>query len=451
MRSRWKTVGRERAMVLTMSAIQLAATPSQAPTAADGDHFGATVLMVPDVDGDKASDLIICDTANSVHGWASGSAWLIGSRSRAPIWRIDGKREGQSLGTSVCVLDDMDGDGVAEVALGGVAQFSYDDAFQFYNDGLEGMVYVVSGSTGKLIQEIASERPGDRFGLSLCLVADVDHDGVRDLLVGAPGSLARKKKTVEDLTGHVLCFSGKTLKPLASINSPSPGAPFGYFLASSSSMRRGNDFLVSTVDRNGTAMGGAQVWSIDKQAKVSELSSGGTNLSGACGAPIADIDGDGVCDVGVGTPSHGGGRTSKRENGYFQVVSGKDGKLLWEAVGSRDTSSFADACATWPDSDGDGIPEVLVSDFNPELRSQDGVVTCFSGAHGKSLWSIRGGACFGVAISAAGDFDGDGVADVAVGTASPTAIDDAGIVKVFSGVTRQVVASFSKREISSRK
>ena len=82
-----------------------------------------------------------------------------------------------NFGSAVAPLDDLDGNGVPDLAVG---------APQDPEIGA-GYVSVFSGKTGELLATHWGEAVGDRFGAAIAGAGDHDGDGVPDLLIGAPG------------------------------------------------------------------------------------------------------------------------------------------------------------------------------------------------------------------------------------------------------------------------
>lgn len=131
-------------------------------------------------------------------------------------------------------------------------------------------------------------------------------------------------------------------------------------------------------------------------------------------ADLGDVDLDGVHDFAFGNALakvNGLGTA-----GRVVVYSGADGKKLWKANGPFAGSAFGASLAALGDLNGDGVTELVVGQFG----SLDENAWVLDGATGAALVRApgpRGGDWeFGYACAAAGDLDGDGLGDFAVGT-----------------------------------
>jgi len=159
--------------------------------------LGSGMAALGDVDGDGVPDVVI---GAELHDRASGAAMLIllradgGVKSIRTIGRGGANsgvdlRDNDRFGASVVEIGDLDGDGIAEIAVG--APGDDDDG---PNAGsvyilflrLEGDVREVQKINGTSAGLSTPASPGSAFGTDLAAPGDLDGDGRPDLLVGAP-------------------------------------------------------------------------------------------------------------------------------------------------------------------------------------------------------------------------------------------------------------------------
>ena len=125
---------------------------------------------------------------------------------------------------------------------------------------------------------------------------------------------------------------------------------------------------------------------------------------------IGDVDGDGVNDVVTSAPTHGANGSNA---GRIYVYSGRSGVLLWTADG-QPGDQLGSGVEAAGDTNHDGIPDVVASG-----PAGAGVGFIYSGRDGRVLQSfhaVNADESFGNHISGAGDVNGDGYADVIVGS-----------------------------------
>ena len=302
-----------------------------------------------------------------------------------------------AFGWSVAPIPDLDGDGVAELAVGATGDDDGpdDDAgavwILFLND--EGRVKHhrkispgVSGFNGSL-------NDFDEFGASLAVVGDLDNDGVPELAVGAPFD--------DDGSGDDL------------------GAVWILFLNSD-----------GTVDRE-------QKISAREGSFAGDLDD--FDLFGDSLEAIGDIDGDGVEDLAVGAPNDDDGNgdntgavwllslevdgTVKAESKISKEAGGFDGN-----AGPADR--FGAALAAPGDIDGDGTNDLVVgAPFDDDGGTDVGAVwilfldtdggvreyTKISDASGPEGGNRNVADRFGFSVTGIGDLNGDLIPDIAVG------------------------------------
>ena len=359
-----------------------------------GDQFGWVARAVGDLDGDGAIDFAA--TAPSHKGW-SGAAYVYSSRSGKLLFRVDGKprsqlgnsvegqgdvdgdgvddviigapglgaapgfvrvvsgktgkalhelsagQAGDKFGTNVSAIEDLDGDGCAEVACGAPGKGA-------------GTVRVYSGKTGALLHEIAGESVGDQFGISLDGTLGGGH---KLLIVGASSAGARKAGSAYL---YKLSADGATL--LGKLPAEAKGANLGQYFAAFLGDVDGDgipDAYVSDWGHacKGPATGRAYVLSgaNGKLIKSIDGRRAGEGF-GTSQAATGDVDGDGVADLCIGAWQNA---DVAKSAGKVYLVSGKTGADLctWTSRQSGDTLGF-DAVGLG-DVDGDGNDDFLLT------------------------------------------------------------------------------------------
>ena len=148
---------------------------------------------------------------------------------------------------------------------------------------------------------------------------------------------------------------------------------------------------------------------------------------------VGDLDADGCLDFGTSAPTHASAGPAA---GRVYVYSGRTGVLLFQRDG-KPGEQLGNSVMPAGDVNGDGVPDVLVG--APCSAGAPGRAYVLSGTKGAVLLELSAGEPgdrFGLKGSGAGDVDGDGHADLAIGApSSDRAGKDAGRVYVYSGKT----------------
>jgi hypothetical protein len=269
------------------------------------------------------------------------------------------------------------------------------------------------------------------FGKAVA-IADVDGDGIGDLVVGAP----QDRPDMSSPLGSVFVFSGQTGTLIKTLRNPGP--------ASGDSTYGGS--LVAG-DLNGD--GKAEILVGDADFIAASLHLGRVYLYSSAGAPLtvipnpdssslyfgaglalADFNNDGAVDFAAASRAH------------VHVYSGSGSEIA--SIATASASDFRPQIAAG-DFDADGYGDVAMGE-----GSQPGSVELIFGPDGSRRSTIAdprvGSFAFG-AFLVSGDFDGDGKSDLAINSAVSNFNLDT--VDVFSGpgVFRATILNPSESEL----
>ncbi len=388
----------------------------QSPPLRANDMFGRSCTALGDLDGDGITDLAVGAIGEDKAGSNAGAVWILfltrdGSvRSHVKITEglagFGGDLEAEDgFGRETAALGDWDGDGVPDLAVGANRD---DDGGS--NRGAIYLCFLNRDGTVKSWVKLASGNGlpfplvnGDEFGRGIARLEDMDGDGVPELAVGAIGD--------DDGGG-------------------SNGAVWILF------MRR--DGSVKSWSKLSATSGGLQSPFV--------RSRGGTWF-GMHVAALGDLDGNGITDIGVGALLDDG--EPHASGGLFIIRLDRNGRSLGDRLVNADigglvpgeleaNDEFGGAVAGVGDIDHDGIPDVVCSAIrdddngvrDTELFGDWGALyVLFLRADGsvreyQKISETRGGLRVGLrkydrlgeGLGALGDFNGDGVPDLVVGS-----------------------------------
>ena len=309
---------------------------SLAPAEQDAVQEGRAVAGVGDVDLDAHDDLLVGDPQGGPEG--RGRVRLFSGATGELLRQHEGAPGDAGFGGSVAGLGDVDGDAVADYAVG---------AFQAA--GVAGRVRVYSGATGL---ELASMEgtAGDQLGRAVSFVGDYDMSGGCELAVSATGAPGGGRVDVVDLQGAVLL----------SVSAPASAELFGIRLAGGQDVDCDGvaDLLVGDTGDDSAAVNAGAAHVISGQDGSFLASFYGEASADRAGqvAFAGDTDGDGRAEVLVGAQqanSNGG------DAGTVWVYDVDSGEQLarWDGASGGDRLGNV---AGLGDVTGDGLADVAL-------------------------------------------------------------------------------------------
>ncbi len=316
------------------------------------------------------------------------------------LLRFDGLPNGPTVNKVPCAgLGDLDGDGLADLAIGRAALNNYDGAVFLHSSRNSALIARIDGGAGL----------GSSFGIAIGPIGDIDRDGVEDFAIGAA---AHRVGAAQTGAAHV--YSGRTRAHLATLLGDGDGDLFGSVVAPCGDTNADGhpDFAVGAPENGNAAMsygaGYAKVFSGRDFTVLLRVS--GARVAdefGSAIAPVGDVDHDGRSDFMVGAlleASPTGGQGSAR------VYSGATGSVIHEFLAEAASDHFGVAVGSPGDVDADGIDDFMVGAISM-VNPTPAKVWLFSGLDGSTIGSVVGEAgsmVFGLRLAAAGDVDQDG-------------------------------------------
>ncbi len=383
--------------LLTLAAVQPAAGQTDTlSTDADitltgeiaGDQFGRWVALLDDVDMDGFADIAVGSRGNALSGLNQGRVQVFSGQTQALLYTLDGESPSDNFSEELADAGDVDNDGCSDLIVGAWASSAGGTA--------AGRAYVYSGRTGTLLKMFTGEAANDNLGDTVGAAGDVNNDGWDDVLIGAP-----THDGVALRTGIVYVYSGKD-------------------------------------------------WSLIRTHEGANEN----DRVGISATSAGDINGDGCDDIIVG--SHlfdliGPGD----DRGRVWVYSGKDGSVLHTFTGESSGDNFGWSAENAGDVNNDGVPDIIVGALlNDVAGSNAGRAYVYSGANGALLYTFTGEGPierFGISVSTAGDANHDGHDDVLIGAWFAVADGDPGQnfgrAYIYSGADGQLLQTFTGAEI----
>ncbi|MFB3906781.1 MAG: FG-GAP-like repeat-containing protein [Candidatus Eisenbacteria bacterium] len=364
-----------------------------------------------------------------------------------PDWTATGPVQGAAFGASVAAAGDVNGDGYGDVIVGSPWEHGMLldlGGARLYYGGPNGFVsqpaWTAHGSQNS-----------SRFGAVVSAAGDVNGDGFDDLLVSSPkyANGETEEGRVDLFLGHA---NGPSSTPDWSVESNQAYSGFGTAIAGVGDVNGdGLDDVAIGAPRydNGSQNEGAVLlyygshYGLPQEPSTTRESNVANCWFGASVAWAGDVNGDGFDDVVAGAPTWTNGQSG--EGCAIVYLGGLFGLAIdpaWRVESNQASAFFGGSVCGVGDMDGDGYGEVAIGAMNEDHGQVDeGRVHIFrGGANGPQAtasWTYEGdqaGGAFGACVAPAGDVDGDGYADLAIGASTYQYYEpNEGLVLVYLG------------------
>ncbi|MFO0984423.1 MAG: FG-GAP-like repeat-containing protein [Planctomycetota bacterium] len=383
------------------------------------DRFGHAIASGGDINRDGFEDILVGAPVNSSSCNSGGFVRAFSGKDGAVLFTVHGHcldGETSGLGWSVANAGDVNEDGWPDMVAGaifddlvggdsgsaklflgpyGAVRYTFTGTFgdrslfgysvaggaDLNGDGVPdviigapddnsaggaGGVFLFSGKDGSLIQAILSDEfPYLILGRAVALAGDWNQDGVTDFAVGAPYFFG-------PTPGIVRVYSGKGRMVLATLSGEFAGDAFGATLANAGDVNADgrDDLIVGAYDYFGTTPGKAFVFSGGNGALLYAFSGNqpkdyfGLSVAGAARnralLGAGDVNGDGHADLLVGNWAY------QISLGYVHLYSGKTGALLYRFDEASLGSAFGSSVAGLGDLDHDGLQDFAIGNYHED-------------------------------------------------------------------------------------
>jgi len=416
------------------------------PTDQANARFGEAVATAGDVNGDGYADLVVGAPGYAREQMEEGGAFVYHSGptglTNAPAWQVTGEGEKILLGWSVANAGDVNGDGYDDLLVGA----------PHYDGNLteQGAVYLYAGGPGgPATTPLWTAEGGQawaRLGQAMA-AGDVNGDGYADVILGVP---LYDHEMHDD--GQVRVYyggpNGPGDEPDWSAPPPRQGtaiygisARFGYAVAAGDVNGDGYaDVLITTngYDAEAVNEGAAFVYYggpdglADEPAWIAHPTDRAFANFGRAVA-VGDVNGDGYADLVVGAPCydvapnlHSNVQDEGALYGFYGSAEGLSPAPDWVIIGDNNQAELGLSIAAG-DLNGDGYADVIAGayKYTGEVWREGTVFVYDGGENGltdEAAWithpTDQENSKFAISVAIAGDVNGDGFSDLAIGASN---------------------------------
>lgn len=394
-------------------------------------RFSCSVSSAGDVNGDGFADVVISaayyDNGETDEGRVNVYYGSLSGLPSTPSWTAESNQPGASC-YSAASAGDINGDGYSDIISGA----------QFYDNGQtdEGKVFVYYGSPDGLPSthnwSAESNQAGSLYGILVASAGDVNDDGYSDVIVGAP-----KYDNGQTDEGRIYVYYGSSAGLSDSADwtaeSNQSGAWLGVYVSTAGDVNgdgfsdviagaylydNGEQDEGKSFVYHGSASGlsDTAVWTAESNQSYSYF---GYAVSNA-----GDVNDDGYSDVIVGAYLYDNGQTDEgRSFVYHGSASGLSDTAVWTAESNQSNSRFGVAVSSAGDFNGDGYSDVISGAYRyTNGQTEEGKAFVYlgssSGLSTQPVWSEESNqerARYGYSVSNVGDVNNDRNSDIIVG------------------------------------
>lgn len=324
-----------------------------------------------------------------------------GQQNYRGVARYDFWPNGVGYAPQMEAIQDLDGDGVAEIVIS-------DEGYRYLDTDpnvIPGKVAVISGATGdeiyNYVGELGTGGSGEELGFTAANLGDVDGDGVEDFSGGCVFGSAR---VWSGKNGRELFRSPGVVEVVAALGDVNgDGLPDFAFRDSSPPYGAIHVYAGGSYEVLYTVQPPFLVWLFAFRI-----------LS------LGDVNADGCPDFAASAPDNPHSIIFKFCHfGHVFVFSGRDGSILYEIPGVAECDFFGYSLASPGDLNGDRVADLAIGIPGQSIRGVPigGRVGLHDGKTGRSLAEIQGPNnqfSFAYAMAAVGDVNGNGFGDLLV-------------------------------------